>query len=38
MLAVAYNDPELGIPWPLPVTGMSQRDRLAPPLAAVLGR
>lgn len=37
-VAIAYNDPELGIPWPLPVTGMSERDRLALPLAAVLGR
>lgn len=37
-VAIAYNDPELSIPWPLPVTGMSRRDRLAPPLAAVLGR
>jgi dTDP-4-dehydrorhamnose 3,5-epimerase len=36
-VAIAYNDPELNIPWPLPVTGMSERDRLAPLLAAVLG-
>ncbi len=33
---IAFNDPELAIPWPLPVTIMSERDRNAPPLAAVL--
>ncbi|MFF7701219.1 dTDP-4-dehydrorhamnose 3,5-epimerase [Streptomyces lydicus] len=35
-VTIAFNDPELGIPWPLPVTSMSQRDREAPSLAAVL--
>jgi dTDP-4-dehydrorhamnose 3,5-epimerase len=35
-VTIAYNDPELGIPWPLPVTAMSPRDRDAPPLADVL--
>ena len=33
-VTIAFDDPELAIPWPLPVTAMSQRDRLAPPLAA----
>ena len=32
-LSIAFNDPELAIPWPLPVTIMSSRDQLAPPLA-----
>lgn len=35
-LTIAFDDPELAIPWPLPVTTMSERDRLAPPLSAVL--
>jgi dTDP-4-dehydrorhamnose 3,5-epimerase len=35
-VSIAHDDPELGIPWPLPVTSLSPRDRLAPPLAAVL--
>jgi dTDP-4-dehydrorhamnose 3,5-epimerase len=34
-VTIAFNDPELAIPWPLPVTLMSERDRLAPALAAV---
>ncbi len=33
--SVAFDDPELAIPWPLPVVGMSERDRDAPALAAV---
>lgn len=32
-VSIAFDDPELGIPWPLPVTIMSSRDRFAPPLA-----
>jgi dTDP-4-dehydrorhamnose 3,5-epimerase len=32
-LSIAFDDPDLAIPWPLPVTIMSSRDRLAPPLA-----
>ena len=32
-VAIAFDDPELAIGWPLPVAAMSQRDRLAPPLA-----
>jgi len=31
-LAIAYDDPDLAIPWPLPVTGLSARDRAAAPL------
>jgi dTDP-4-dehydrorhamnose 3,5-epimerase len=31
----AFDDPELAIPWPLPVTIMSQRDKNAPSLADV---
>ena len=34
-VTIAFDDPELAIPWPLPVTAMSERDRLAPSLAAV---
>ena len=34
-LSIAFDDPDLAISWPLPVTAMSQRDRLAPPLSAV---
>jgi len=33
-VSIAFDDPELAIRWPLPVTTTSQRDRLAPPLAA----
>jgi dTDP-4-dehydrorhamnose 3,5-epimerase len=32
-VSIAFDDPELNIPWPLPVTVMSQRDKNAPPLA-----
>jgi dTDP-4-dehydrorhamnose 3,5-epimerase len=32
-MAIAHDDPELAIPWPLPVTGISQRDLSAPSLA-----
>ena len=35
-VSIAFDDPELAIPWPLPVTAMSPRDRLAPPLAAAI--
>lgn len=35
-VTIAHDDPELAIPWPLPVTAMSERDRTAPPLASVL--
>jgi len=33
-VGIAFDDPELDIPWPLPVTHMSARDRAAPSLAA----
>ena len=33
-VSIAFDDPELAIPWPLPVTTMSQRDRVASSLAA----
>lgn len=35
-VSIAYDDPELAIPWPAPVTVMSRRDRRALPLAAAL--
>jgi dTDP-4-dehydrorhamnose 3,5-epimerase len=31
-LTIAHDDPELGVPWPLPVTVMSASDRTARPL------
>lgn len=31
-LTIAYNDPELAVPWPLPVRLMSDRDQTARPL------
>lgn len=39
-VSIAFDDPDLAIPWPLPVTLMSSRDRQAPSLAtatALLG-
>lgn len=35
-VTIAYNDPGLAIPWPLPVTAISERDRSAAPLASAL--
>lgn len=35
-ISIAFDDPELAIPWPLPVTIMSPRDRAALPLADAL--
>jgi dTDP-4-dehydrorhamnose 3,5-epimerase len=32
-VSIAFDDPELGIPWPAPVTVMSSRDRQATSLA-----
>jgi len=32
-VSIAFDDPELAIPWPLPVTTMSGRDQQAPSLA-----
>lgn len=37
-VAIAYDDPELAIPWPLPVAGLSRRDRTAAPIAVALTR
>jgi dTDP-4-dehydrorhamnose 3,5-epimerase len=37
-LAVAWNDPELGIAWPLESPALSNRDAAAPRLAEVLNR
>jgi len=36
-VSIAFDDPGLAISWPLPVTIMSSRDRLAPLLADVTG-
>ncbi len=33
-VSIAFDDPELAIPWPLPPAALSERDRNAPPLAA----
>ena len=35
-VSIAFDDPELSIAWPLPVTIMSVRDRRASPLAAAM--
>lgn len=35
-VTIAFDDPELAVPWPLPPASMSQRDREAPSLAEVL--
>ena len=32
-VTIAHDDPELAIPWPLPITAMSDRDRRAAPLS-----
>jgi dTDP-4-dehydrorhamnose 3,5-epimerase len=32
-VSIAFDDPELAISWPLPVTVMSHRDQVAPSLA-----
>ncbi|MFB6838989.1 dTDP-4-dehydrorhamnose 3,5-epimerase [Streptomyces sp. NPDC056361] len=37
-VTIAFDDPELAIPWPLPATSMSQRDLKAPSLADALKR
>ena len=34
-VGVSWNDPDLGIPWPLPEPIVSQRDRSAPSLAEI---
>ncbi|MEU9112371.1 dTDP-4-dehydrorhamnose 3,5-epimerase [Streptomyces sp. NPDC048483] len=35
-VTIAFDDPELAIPWPLPPVSMSPRDREAPSLAEAL--
>jgi dTDP-4-dehydrorhamnose 3,5-epimerase len=35
-VSIAFDDPELAIPWPLDVSGMSERDRRAGSLADAL--
>jgi dTDP-4-dehydrorhamnose 3,5-epimerase len=35
-VSIAFDDPELGIPWPLPAAIMSDRDRAAPSLAVAM--
>jgi dTDP-4-dehydrorhamnose 3,5-epimerase len=37
-IAIAFDDPELAIPWPVPITLISERDKQAPSLAEVLRR
>ena len=37
-VAIAFDDPELAIAWPLPAALMSERDRQAPGLAQALER
>jgi dTDP-4-dehydrorhamnose 3,5-epimerase len=37
-LTIAYDDPTLAIPWPLPVTVLSEHDRSAPPLDELTDR
>lgn len=37
-LTIAWNDPAVAVPWPEPVTVLSDRDRTAPPLAEVRDR
>jgi dTDP-4-dehydrorhamnose 3,5-epimerase len=32
---IRYDDPELAIPWPVPVTGLTKSDEAAPPLSVV---
>lgn len=34
-VTLAYNDPDLAIPWPLPISVISDRDRDAPSLTEV---
>jgi dTDP-4-dehydrorhamnose 3,5-epimerase len=36
-VSIDFDDPELAIRWPLPVSVMSARDQRALPLAAAIG-
>jgi dTDP-4-dehydrorhamnose 3,5-epimerase len=36
-VTIAFDDPDLAIPWPLPVTLISERDKNAPWLAEAMG-
>lgn len=35
-VSIAFDDPELAIPWPVPITLLSERDKQAPTLAEAL--
>jgi dTDP-4-dehydrorhamnose 3,5-epimerase len=35
-VSIAFDDPQLAIPWPLPPSRMSVRDRMAGPLASAM--
>jgi dTDP-4-dehydrorhamnose 3,5-epimerase len=37
-VSIAFDDPDLDIPWPLPVSLMSDRDKAAPSLALATAR
>jgi dTDP-4-dehydrorhamnose 3,5-epimerase len=37
-VSIAFDDPDLDIPWPLPVTLMSDRDKAAPSLSLATAR
>ncbi|MBU6533604.1 dTDP-4-dehydrorhamnose 3,5-epimerase family protein [Streptomyces mayonensis] len=37
-VTIAFDDPDLAVPWPLPPTSVSRRDREAPGLAEFLQR
>lgn len=37
-LTIAHDDPQLAIPWPMPVTLQSANDAEAPPLTALAGQ
>jgi dTDP-4-dehydrorhamnose 3,5-epimerase len=34
-VTIRYDDPDLAIPWPLPVTGVNERDGTAPELSVI---
>jgi dTDP-4-dehydrorhamnose 3,5-epimerase len=37
-LTIAWDDPELAVTWPLPLSAMSEKDRRAPPLSMLVER